>query len=190
MAINSNPGQTSTGGPSQLSRPNQPESVSEVRNGPGTAGLTVVCRSDHSMKLSRGFTAFASKVARAAGRPSTVVLCLIVVSAWGISGPFFGFSDTWQLVINSISSMVTLVMAFLIQNTQNRDGAAIQAKLDEIIRSSAAHNRYIGIEQLTEEELDDLRERCARRARGELDPEEIAVEVADVKAERAVEQAA
>ena len=88
----------------------------------------------------------------------------MVVAAWGVSGPFFHFSDTWQLVINSVSSVVTLVMAFLIQNTQNRDGAAIQAKLDEIIRSSAAHNRYIGIESLTEEELDGLREHCAKRA--------------------------
>jgi low affinity Fe/Cu permease len=140
------------------------------------------------MKLKRGFTSFASKVARASGRPSTVVMCLVVVALWLMSGPFMHFSDTWQLIINSISSVLTLVMAFLIQNTQNRDGAAIQAKLDEIIRASAAHNRYIGIEQLTEEELDELRERCARRARGELEPEEIAVEVASVKAERAVQR--
>jgi low affinity Fe/Cu permease len=146
------------------------------------------------MKLTRGFTAFASKVARAAGRPSTVVLCLVVVSAWGISGPFFRFSDTWQLVINSISSVVTLVMAFLIQNTQNRDGAAIQAKLDEIIRSSAAHNRYIGIESLTEDELDSLREHCVRRARGENVAEAImaadqAEHRANVKAAQAAERA-
>ena len=146
------------------------------------------------MKLSRGFTAFASKVARAAGRPSIVVLCLMVVAAWGISGPFFHFSDTWQLVINSVSSVVTLVMAFLIQNTQNRDGAAIQAKLDEIIRSSAAHNRYIGIESLTEEELDGLREHCAKRAGIEKVGEaviaaDLAEHRANVKAARAAASA-
>jgi low affinity Fe/Cu permease len=143
------------------------------------------------MKLSRRFTAFASKVARAAGRASTVVLCLIIVAAWGVSGPFFHFSDTWQLVINSVSSVVTLVMAFLIQNTQNRDGAAIQAKLDEIIRSSAAHNRYIGIESLTEEELDSLRDHCAKRARGENVAEAvIAADYAEYRANALAAEAA
>ena len=144
------------------------------------------------MKLKRGFTSFASKVARASGRPSTVVICLVVVAGWLLSGPFMHYSDTWQLIINSISAVVTLVMAFLIQNTQNRDGAAIQAKLGELIRVTAAHNRYIGIEQLTEEELDGLRERCASRARADLAELKAAADaaerVADEKAARAVER--
>ncbi|WP_191970006.1 low affinity iron permease family protein [Methylobacterium planeticum] len=114
---------------------------------------------------ARVFTAFASSVAHAAGRPSAFALCLVVILAWAVSGPFFHYSDTWQLIINTGTTIVTFLMVFLIQNTQNRDGAAIQAKLDELIRASAAHNRYIGIESLTEEELRDLRDRCASRAR-------------------------
>jgi len=90
-----------------------------------------------------------------------------VVIVWAVSGPFFHFSDTWQLVINTGTTIVTFLMVFLIQNTQNRDGAAIQAKLDELIRASAAQNTYIGIEHLTEEELEDLRQRCETRAKAE-----------------------
>jgi low affinity Fe/Cu permease len=92
---------------------------------------------------------------------------VLVVVVWAASGPLFGFSDTWQLIINTGTTVVTFLMVFLIQNTQNRDGAAIQAKLDELIRASAAQNRYIGIEHLTEEELEDLRRRCERRAKAE-----------------------
>ena len=77
----------------------------------------------------------------------------------------FGFSDTWQLIINTGTTVVTFLMVFLIQNTQNRDGEAIQTKLDELIRSSAAQNQYIGIEHLTEEELDELRAKCEMRAK-------------------------
>ena len=80
---------------------------------------------------------------------------------WAVSGPLFGFSDTWQLVINTGTTIVTFLMVFLIQNTQNRDGAAIQVKLDELIRASAANNRFIDVENLTEEELADLRQRLA-----------------------------
>jgi low affinity Fe/Cu permease len=116
---------------------------------------------------AKAFTAFASKVAHAMGKPITFALSLVVVTVWAVSGPFFHYSDTWQLVINTGTTIVTFLMVFLIQNTQNRDGAAIQAKLDEIIRASAAQNRYIGIEQLSEEELTELRDRCATRARGE-----------------------
>ncbi|WP_456684705.1 low affinity iron permease family protein [Bradyrhizobium sp. P5_C11_2] len=113
------------------------------------------------MRTPKGFAEFASRVARAAGRPTTFALSLILIVVWAVTGPLFGFSDTWQLVINTGTTIVTFLMVFLIQNTQNRDGAAIQAKLDELIRASAAQNRFIGIEGLAEEELDELRARLA-----------------------------
>lgn len=117
------------------------------------------------MQVSRAFTDFSSAVARATGRPITFVLCLATIVVWAVSGPFFRFSDTWQLVINTGTTVITFLQVFLIQNTQNRDGAALQTKLDELIRASAAQNRYIGIEHLTEEELQDLREKCENRAK-------------------------
>ena len=116
------------------------------------------------MSLAKKFTDFATKVAHATGRPMTFAICVVLVIVWALTGPLFHFSDTWQLVINTGTTIVTFLMVFLIQNTQNRDGAAIQAKLDELIRTGTAQNRYIGIETLTEEELNELRERCASRA--------------------------
>jgi low affinity Fe/Cu permease len=119
------------------------------------------------VSLSKTFTNLASAVAQATGRPLTFVICVVTVLIWALSGPFFHFSDTWQLIINTGTTIVTFLMVFLIQNTQNRDGAAIQAKLDELIRASAAQNSYIGIEHLTEEELDELRRRCETRAKAD-----------------------
>jgi low affinity Fe/Cu permease len=83
--------------------------------------------------------------------------------AWAVTGPFFNFSDTWQLVINTGTTIVTFLMVFLIQNSQNRDAAAIQVKLDELIRVSKAQNSFIGLEHLTEEELEEIRRRCEER---------------------------
>ena len=120
------------------------------------------------MPISKLFTDFAGAVAHAAGRPWIFALSVAVIVLWAASGPVFGFSDTWQLVINTGTTIVTFLMVFLIQNTQNRDGAAIQAKLDELIRASAAQNLYIGIEHLTEEELDDLRKKCEARAHKDI----------------------
>lgn len=138
--------------------------------------------------MSRAFAAFAGKVAKWAGHPVAFALGAASVVAWAASGPFFHFSDTWELVINTGTTIVTFLMVFLIQNSQNRDGAAIQAKLDELIRASAAQNRYIGIEHLTEEELDDLRRRCETRAKAErLDD---AMDAADEAEDRAREKAA
>jgi low affinity Fe/Cu permease len=117
--------------------------------------------------LSKNFTHVSSAIAHAAGRPLAFLLCLAVVVVWAASGPIFGFSDTWQLVINTGTTVVTFLMVFLIQNTQNRDNAAVQTKLDELIRASAAHNAFVGIEHLTEEELEDLRRRCEERAKRE-----------------------
>jgi low affinity Fe/Cu permease len=110
------------------------------------------------------FTAVSNGVARGAGSPVTFILCCLVVILWAATGPVFNYSDTWQLVINTGTTIVTFLMVFLIQNTQNRDGAAIQAKLDELIRSSSAQNAFIGIEHLTQKELDELKDLCARRA--------------------------
>jgi len=104
------------------------------------------------------FEGMASKVATAAGRPRAFLLALAVVILWGVTGPLFRWSDTWQLVINTGTTIVTFLMVFLIQNAQNRDGAAIQAKLDELIRAVGhARNEFIGIEHLTEMELDKIR---------------------------------
>ncbi len=86
-------------------------------------------------------------------------------STWALSGPLFGFSDTWQLIVNTGTTIVTFLMVFLIQNTQNRDGAAIQVKLDELIRTGKAHNRFIGIEHLTESEVEEFRRKCEAAAK-------------------------
>ena len=115
--------------------------------------------------MDRAFTHFANSVARTAGRPITFVLCCAVIVAWAASGPLFGFSDTWQLVVNTSTTIITFLMVFLIQNTQNRDGAAIQAKLDELLRAvSDARNDFIGIEHLTDEELREILEGVEREA--------------------------
>jgi low affinity Fe/Cu permease len=114
--------------------------------------------------ISRSFAKAASTIAHAAGKPITFATCCLIVVLWALSGPAFGFSDTWQLIINTGTTIITFLMVFLIQNTQNRDGAAIQAKLDELILDSRAQNRYIGIEELTEEELEELRLKCRERA--------------------------
>ncbi len=98
--------------------------------------------------------------ARAAGSPIAFLLCLASVLVWAATGPMFGYSETWQLVINTGTTIVTFLMVFLIQNSQNRDGAAIQTKLDELIRSSDAEDEFMGIEALTEAELMALHQRC------------------------------
>ena len=90
---------------------------------------------------------------------------MLTIAVWAVTGPIFHFSDTWQLIINTGTTIVTFLMVFVIQNTQNRDGAAIQAKLDELIRSSGdAQNRFIGIEHLTDEEIEQYKQSCAALA--------------------------
>jgi low affinity Fe/Cu permease len=121
------------------------------------------------MRSASPFTHFASTVARGAGHPLTFTAALAVVVVWALSGPVFGFSDTWQLVINTSTTIVTNLIVFLIQNTQNRDSAAIQLKLDELIRSTkGAHNALLDLEELDERELERIRhnfEALAERAR-------------------------
>src|SRR3954470_11106805 len=143
------------------------------------------------MWFTKIFTELASHVAHATGKPITFLLCVLTIIIWAVSGPYFGFSDTWQLIINTGTTIVTFLMVFLIQNTQNRDGAAIQAKLDELIRTSAAQNRYIGIEGLSEEELAELRQRCASRAKvKKLEEVQNAADEAEEEAERKAHEAA
>ena len=112
------------------------------------------------MWIKRAFARASSAVAKAAGSAVTFVLCCLVIVAWAATGPYFHYSDTWQLIINTGTTIVTFLMVFLIQNTQNRDGAAIQAKLDELIRASKASNAFIGIEDLTSEEVEEFRQMC------------------------------
>ena len=116
------------------------------------------------MSLTQAFTRFANAVSRITGRAWTFVICIVLVAAWAATGPMFHYSDTWQLVINTSTTIITFLMVFLIQNTQNRDGAAIQAKLDELIRISEAENRYIGIEKLTDTQLEGILEEVEQHA--------------------------
>jgi low affinity Fe/Cu permease len=114
--------------------------------------------------MKRAFADIATTIAQQTGRPITFVVALVIIAAWAVSGPIFHFSDTWQLIINTSTTIITFLMVFVIQNTQNRDGAAIQAKLDELIRVGAARNTLIGIETLTQDEIDEIRATCAAKA--------------------------
>lgn len=117
------------------------------------------------MSLSLAFTRFANATAKFTGKPVAFVTCISLVLIWAVTGPLFGYSDTWQLVINTSTTIITFLMVFLIQNTQNRDNAAIQAKLDELIKMSDADNAFIGIEHLTDEELQAILETVEKDAR-------------------------
>lgn len=108
--------------------------------------------------VHKAFGKAANYIAWEAGRPLAFITALGVVLVWAATGPVFHYSDTWQLVINTGTTIITFLMVFLIQNSQNRDGAAIQVKLDELIRVSAAKNFFVGIEHLSDEEIDRLRE--------------------------------
>ncbi|HET7365815.1 MAG TPA: low affinity iron permease family protein [Burkholderiales bacterium] len=138
------------------------------------------------------FTRFAKWTAKAAGRPLAFTLAVTVIALWVITGPLFGFSDTWQLIINTGTTIITFLMVFLIQSTQNRDSEAIQVKLDELIRlSQGGHNALLDLEELEEEELDAIREEYCRIAeeararlrRGEHDTDvpEVSRQIAAVK---------
>jgi low affinity Fe/Cu permease len=112
------------------------------------------------------FSRFAKVTSRAAGRPSAFLLAVLVVLAWLVTGPLFGFSDTWQLVINTGTTIVTFLMVFLIQNTQYRDAEAVQVKLDELLRSTkGAHNALLDLEELEQLELDRIRDEYAQLAK-------------------------
>jgi low affinity Fe/Cu permease len=119
--------------------------------------------------FSKLFAEVAKVGSREVGRAWVFALALGTVVVWAISGPFFGFSDTWQLVINTGTTIVTFLMVFLIQNSQNRDSAAIQVKLDELIRVSKANNAFMGLEHLTDEELEDIEGKNEGRAKAVLE---------------------
>lgn len=124
------------------------------------------------MRTTAWYSRFAKAAAHFCGRPRVFAFAVAVVVVWIVTGPAFGFSDTWQLVINTGTTIVTFLMVFLIQNTQNRDTEAIQVKLDELIRATkGAHNALLDLEELEEENLDAFRERyqaLAAAARADL----------------------
>jgi len=125
------------------------------------------------MRSAAWYSQFAKSAAHFCGRPRVFTLAVAVIAVWVITGPMFGFSDTWQLVINTGTTIVTFLMVFLIQNTQNRDTEAIQIKLDELIRATkGAHNALLDLEELEEQALDSFRakyEALAATARADLD---------------------
>lgn len=124
------------------------------------------------MRTAAWYSRFAKNAAHFCGRPRVFTLAVAVIAVWVVTGPIFGFSDTWQLVINTGTTIITFLMVFLIQNTQNRDTEAIQVKLDEIIRATkGAHNALLDLEELEEENLDAFKSRyqaLAAAARAEL----------------------
>jgi low affinity Fe/Cu permease len=137
---------------------------------PETMKSKTIGESSRARKETGSFQKFARASARWTGRPIAFGLAVTVVLAWLATGPLFDFSDTWQLVINTGTTIVTFLMVFLIQNTQNRDSEAIQLKLDELLRaSSGAHTALLDIEELSEAELDKLKQSYARLAKQALD---------------------
>ena len=110
--------------------------------------------------LDRMFTIVAGRIAALAGQPVAFIVAVLLIIGWGLTGPVFGFSDTWQLIVNTSTTIVTFLMVFLIQNSQNRDAAALQAKLDELIRAvEGARNEFIGIEHRSDTEIEAIRDR-------------------------------
>ena len=112
------------------------------------------------------FTRIATFIATAAGQPLTFLLAVAVILMWAVTGPMFAFSDTWQLIVNTGTTIVTFLMVFLIQNSQNRDAAAMQAKLDELLRAvDKAREQFIGIEHLSDHQIELIRSALERNAK-------------------------
>ena len=131
------------------------------------------------------FSSIARRIAVLSGRPVVFVVAVMAIVAWAASGPLFGFSDTWQLIVNTTTTIITFLMVFLIQNTQNRDTAAIQLKLDELIRATqGAHNALLDLEEIDDEQFESYRasyERLAAAAREKLDKGELDTDSPEIK---------
>jgi low affinity Fe/Cu permease len=131
------------------------------------------------------FSSIARRIAVLSGRPVVFVVAVMAIVAWALSGPLFGFSDTWQLIVNTTTTIITFLMVFLIQNTQNRDTAAIQLKLDELIRATqGAHNALLDLEEIEDEQFASYRrsyERLAAAAREKLDKGELDTDSPEIK---------
>jgi low affinity Fe/Cu permease len=143
-------------------------------------------------KLHHAFTVFAKWASRATGHPIAFILAVVTIIIWALTGPMFGFNETWQLVINTGTTIVTFLMVFLIQSTQNRDTAAMQIKLDELIRSTrGAHNALLDLEEMEEADLERLRrdyEDLAAAARRDLKEGKSDTHVRETKQQRIEEQ--
>jgi low affinity Fe/Cu permease len=135
--------------------------------------------------MRRFFNWFATKTSTAAGQPLTFVTAVLVIVIWAVTGPIFHFSDTWQLIINTGTTIITFLMVFLIQNSQNRDGAAMQAKLDELLRAvDKAREKFIGIEHLTDQQIELVRSALERYAKDAGEKDDTAQDTVDRLLER------
>ena len=130
--------------------------------------------------MRRFFNLCATKISTAAGQPMTFIIALAVIVIWAVTGPMFGYSDTWQLIINTGTTIVTFLMVFLIQNTQNRDAAAMQAKLDELLRAvDKAREQFIGIEHLTDQQIELVRAALEKYAKEQPGKQKTAEDTVD-----------
>jgi len=118
------------------------------------------------MSMRKLFRRFAESTSRQAGKPLAFILAVALVVVWACTGPLFHYGDTWQLVINTSTTIITFLMVFLIQSSQNRDTGALQIKLDELIRTSKAHNALLNLEELDDDDLDRIRKHYCKLAKG------------------------
>jgi low affinity Fe/Cu permease len=139
--------------------------------------------------MRKFFNLCATTISTAAGQPMTFIVATGVIIVWAVTGPLFRFSDTWQLVINTGTTIVTFLMVFLIQNSQNRDGAAMQAKLDELLRAvDKAREQFIGIEHLTDQQIELIRSALERHAKQEGNKQNSKQKTADDTVDRLLDR--